>query len=267
MNKDISEILKGWPYAPGEITARLVNGQDGKPKVQLRLDLGLLQMETEGRPDGARPHGAESLLDFHENRLKAHIKEKGGDEGFCLLPCVCTALREEGLQYYFRYLAMFSLGEFAAVERDTRRNLRLFDFMHRYAAEPADRVSLEIYRPYVLMMMARARALAAAESGRIDEAVGAVEEGLESIREFLRVIGQEKIFEESCEAGILKKLKKDLEQALPLREHAAEDSLGCLKKDLAKAVDREQFEEAAKLRDRIQRLEDSEDAEEEPGRS
>ena len=37
--------------------ARKIVGEDGKEKLQVRLDLGLLQMELNGRPDGERPHG------------------------------------------------------------------------------------------------------------------------------------------------------------------------------------------------------------------
>lgn len=255
MNKDISEIIAGWPYEPGEIIARIVEGRDGKPKLQFRLDLGLLQMETEGRPDGARPHEAESLLDFHEDRLRAHVEKHGDEEGFRLIPCICTALREEGLQYYFRYLAMFSLGEFVAVERDASRNLRLFDFVRKYAAEPADRMSLEVYRPYVLMMMSRARALREAACGRTEEGIAAIDEGLTSIRDFLKELGQEKIFEDSCEVCILQKLRKELAGTVNPRAQPHEDSICRLKKALAGAIDREQFEDAARLRDEIHQLE------------
>ena len=33
----------------------------------MRIDLGLLQMEINGRPDGQRPQGSESLLDWQES--------------------------------------------------------------------------------------------------------------------------------------------------------------------------------------------------------
>ena len=84
MSLDISHILKKWPYRPGEVTARRISGRDGREKIQLRLDLGLLQMEASGRPDGERPHGFESLLAYHENRLQRHRDQHGGDEGFSL---------------------------------------------------------------------------------------------------------------------------------------------------------------------------------------
>jgi hypothetical protein len=62
-SRDITPVLKGWDYEPGTINVRKVVGNDGIPKLQMRLDLGLFQMEMTGRPDGVRPHGHESLLD------------------------------------------------------------------------------------------------------------------------------------------------------------------------------------------------------------
>src|ERR1043166_4331588 len=72
-NKDILPLLKGWDYEPGTINVRKINGADGQPKLQMRLDLGLLQMELDGRPDGTRPHGCDSLLDYFEKLLREQI--------------------------------------------------------------------------------------------------------------------------------------------------------------------------------------------------
>ena len=77
MSKDITDILEGWEYKPKEISARKIIGKDGKEKIQLRLDLGLLQMEIDGRPDGKKPYGYESLLEYYKSLLKNHIKKYG----------------------------------------------------------------------------------------------------------------------------------------------------------------------------------------------
>lgn len=69
MSPDLTAILQDWPYEPGQINARLIRGDDGEPKIQLRLDLGILQMEAEARPDGQRPHGFDSLLEYYEARI------------------------------------------------------------------------------------------------------------------------------------------------------------------------------------------------------
>ena len=43
----------------------------------MRVELGLLQMELTGRPDGVRPHGFDSLLDYFESKLKEHESTNG----------------------------------------------------------------------------------------------------------------------------------------------------------------------------------------------
>jgi hypothetical protein len=70
MSFDISHVLNEWPYQPGEIQVRRFKGKDGCEKIQLRVDVGLLQMNGQGRPDGKRPFGRESLLEHHHARLE-----------------------------------------------------------------------------------------------------------------------------------------------------------------------------------------------------
>src|SRR5437868_2516483 len=93
--KDITPVLKGWDYEPGTVNVRKISGADGRPKLQMRLDLGLLQMEMQGRPDGLRPHGHESLLEYYESRLGEHKRRNGTELGFHLTRGQCQALREE----------------------------------------------------------------------------------------------------------------------------------------------------------------------------
>ena len=119
--KDITPILKGWDHEPGTINVRKVAGYDGMPKLQMRLDLGLLQMEMTGRPDGVRPHGCESLLDYFDQLLNEHRKAHGSELGFNLDASQCQQLREEAAMYYHRYLSLFVLEEFPDVIRDTAR--------------------------------------------------------------------------------------------------------------------------------------------------
>jgi len=255
MTMDISGIIKDWGYVPGEVSARIIEGADGRPKVQLRVDLGVLQMEIDGRPDGARPRGAKSLLDYHESCLQKHVDEHGSDDGFSLESAQCAKLREEGVQYYFRYLALFSLRAYDEVIRDTTRNLRLFDFVRKYGREEPDRLALEVYRPYVIMMLSRSKALDRFAHGLLDKALAALDEGIEAIRLFLVDIGQEKILEESREVTMLRSLKQELVQSSQGSPEKAGERLEELKKGLDEAIAREEFEMAARLRDEIRILE------------
>src|SRR5205809_890337 len=66
MSLDLNDLLKDWPHEPGRLNVRKIRGRDGKEKLQLRIDLGVIQMEMEGRPDGQQPHGHGSLLAYHQ---------------------------------------------------------------------------------------------------------------------------------------------------------------------------------------------------------
>ena len=66
---DLRKILRGWPYDP-ENDARILQGEDSRGILQVRTPMGLEQYELDGRPDGTRPHGLESALEFHQRRLE-----------------------------------------------------------------------------------------------------------------------------------------------------------------------------------------------------
>ena len=76
MNPDLTELLQGWHYEPGKINVRLIETSDGVSYIQVRLDLGILQMCLDGRPDGQRPEGFESVLDLYESWIEE--TERGG---------------------------------------------------------------------------------------------------------------------------------------------------------------------------------------------
>ena len=129
----------------------------------MRIDLGLIQMELSGRPDGERPDGHESLLEVFEAKAQAALE--AGD-AYSLDAESCALLMREGLQYYHRYLSAFHLERFDLVSRDTERNLRLFRFVAKYAARQRDKIEFDQYRPYVQMMHTRAARFKGLESRR-----------------------------------------------------------------------------------------------------
>lgn len=245
VSKDIAPILKGWDYESGTINVRKVIGLDGVPKLQMRLDLGLLQMEMSGRPDGEKPHGCESLLEYYEQRLKDYKREHGTELGFILTADECEALRSEAVMYYHRYLSLLVLEEFDGVVRDTARNLRVIDFCGKFAEEEQDRLVLEQYRPYITMMNARAQASLLFKAKKYRQALAAVEDGLERIREFFVRFGQEDAYNESNEVKVLKRFARDVRKKLPV------DPIEKLQRELDRAVEEERYEEAARLRDEI----------------
>src|SRR2546428_12390056 len=126
MSLDLNSILNDWPHENGNIKVRKIAGLDGREKLQLRVDLGVLQMEMTGRPDGQRPHNCESLLAYPQTRA---VRADEHAEDYELSPGQCTELQQEGIQYYHRYLSLFQLNDFARVVRGTQRNLDIFDLV------------------------------------------------------------------------------------------------------------------------------------------
>ena len=247
INKDIAPLLRGWDYEPGTINVRKISGADGAPKLQMRLDLGLLQMEFTGRPDGVKPHGFESLLEYFESQLTDHQKRNGTELGFHLTRDQCQSLREEAVMYYHRYLSLFVLEDFHGVVRDTSRNLRVLDLCGRYAHEEQDRLILEQYRPYITMMNARAAASLKFKDERYAEALKIVQEGMNSIKEFFHRFGQDDGYAQSNEVKVLKRFARDIRKKMPI------DPIAKLKTQLDRAVKGEHYELAARLRDEIKR--------------
>jgi UvrB/uvrC motif len=244
LSKDITPILYGWDHEPDEFQVRIVAGLDGRDKLQRRIDLGIIQMELSGRPDGERPFGHESLLDYHE----AKALEGKTPGNYKLDTDACEALMAEGVQYYHRYLASYHLRRFDLVVRDTDRNLRLFAFAVKHAVDRRDKVQFDQYRPYVTMM--KARALGADAMDRNDHlgAIRYLDEGIEAIRAFLREYDQEEDQIQCRELSRLLRIRREVEQMRPVGPAER------LEQQLELAVTLEKYEEAARIRDQLARL-------------
>ena len=245
---DLQTALRDWPYEPEKISVRKILGADGAARIQMRVELGILQMEAEGRPDGAKPHGCESLLAYHQSRLAKHQQRNGTMLGFGLSREECHALRLEASLYYRRYVALFVLEDYAKVFRDTLHSLAIFDLCHDHALEPEDRLSLEEFRPYVLAMDARARAYHAMEEGEPASALAHVNRGVMHIKAHFDAYGQPEAEQNSEELRILRALGRELGERVP------KDSLVVTRKALRAAIEQERFEEAARLRDALKNL-------------
>lgn len=248
MNHDISVLLRGWEYSANEVTVRKITGVDGSEKIQMRLDLGLLQMELHGRPDGQHPQGYESLLELHLARRRIHGEMNGDEDTFELTGDECSELKQEAMQYYYRYLSLFHLGDYAGVIRDTQRNLQAFDLVREHAEDDNERTSLEQFRPYVLMMNTRAKACLLLEDQEFDRALDKIESGIERIRDFFNEVERPDLAENCREIAFLSDWSERIRSNRPL---SPQDRL---KHELRMAVEAEDYERAAKLRDEIKEL-------------
>lgn len=249
MHFDISHLLDQWEYQPGKVTVRRFRGKDGRERIQLRVDLGVLQMYAEGRPDGKRPFGHESLLEHHAARLKRHLEEHpDGAADFVLSAEECSKLQQEAIQYHHRYICLFQIEDFPAVLRDTERNTAAFDFVTRYAETEDMAWSVEQFRPQLTMMHTRARALIALREDRHPEAVAHIEAGLEALRNFYRSNNRNDLLDSSGEIHSLETWLDEVRTHQPLSERDK------LLLELNDAVTREDYEKAARVRDTLRGL-------------
>lgn len=240
--KHLDYLLQQWPFDPDCVCVRLVKGCDGRDVIQLRLDLGILQMETSGRPDGTKPNGFDSLL--HEL-----LDAEQQDPDFELDEDTCMEIDREFVQYYQRRVAWLRLQFFDRAVQDAEHTLALMDFCRDHSPDEQWTLRHEQHRAFVLFHKTQAAALASIEEEAAAEALKHVSEGLEQIRESFVDMGWEDQFESD---------------ELVLRLHQLKDSLcdeysigKSLRERLAEAVATEQYELAARLRDELTKRTDT----------
>ena len=243
---DLRRILKSWPYDP-EHDARIVHGDDGREVLQVRTPLGIEQYEMDGRPDGLRPHGMESALEYQLHCLN-QAKFSGREADFELSPEECSELFQEGTLYYFRYVRLFQLKDWPRTIRDTARNLRSFDFLHRYARREEDQQFLEKWRPYILRLNACAAVMQEMDKGAYDEALKLAHEAIRKIESLEEQEDDTFKFERDRAVMALRELESQIRKNRPLSE------LEQLEHQLRRAIQKQEFERAAHLRDRIREL-------------
>ena len=243
MNCDITGILRNWDYDPANVTARWIKGRDGHMKVQLRLDLGLFQMEIDGRPDGTRPRGYATLLDYYRALSQSTPHNK---KAFTLNTEACAELQQEAVQYYYRYLSFHALRFFDGVIRDTDHNLGLLELASRHAEN--DDLSWQFlqFYPYIRMMNARAKAERAMADKKPEEAAGILQKALDDIQAFLTEYGD--VEKDRPEIDLLNDMMSQL------KDQRTVSNADKLREQLDQAISTENYEKAAVLRDKLNNL-------------
>lgn len=241
---DFDSLLQGWSHVPGEVSARRSSGADGRPVLQLRIDLGILQMEVEGRPDGVKPDGHETYLDA------LRVEEADAGDSFELDDDHCTEIDREFVQFYHRRVAWLALREFDRVVADADHTLALMDFSSAHAPNDDWIEEHEQYRPFVLFHRTQAAALAELQRTDPEAAVLVIDEGFKQLREALAdlaaMVGDDLEDDEAYDFSTkLEELRRSI-----LVEYDLEAPLD---EQLAKAIAHEQYELAAEIRDRMAR--------------
>jgi hypothetical protein len=244
-NPDISDVLDDWPYDPNR-NARIVSAPDGRQRLQIRLRLGLLQMELDGRPDAQRPYGHDTVLDYYQHLLGEYRAEHGTDEGFEIDHDAWEELSAEGILFYERYVVLFQLGDYDRTARDTARNLAMFDLCKHYAERPEDVAAQEQYRPYLIRMHASALAMSQLHDDRHDDARETLQRAIAALDELDEVHTPVFQVELDRARSMLEGMLDDIKV-----ERTTPTEVDNLRDELARAVREERYEDAAQLRDRI----------------
>ncbi|RUL88127.1 hypothetical protein TsocGM_09095 [Tautonia sociabilis] len=264
MRRDIDEALRGWPYDPeiDEVEAREVRARDGRTVVQVRIDLGILQMELDGRPDGACPRGFTTYLDYlrHRSRIRRRRRNAPVDSGpsaWTMSAEQCSEADRELVQFYHRRVAMLALQHYDRALRDADHSLSLMDFIADFGPTPDYVDRHERLRGGILFDRTQAAAAMALERSRPEEAIDAIREGIDRLERHCReqspaedlgrtefLAGSEEL--ESSDLAFVERLRR-LEAEV--RHHFEVPKT--LKEQLDEAVEHEDYETAARLRDQI----------------
>jgi len=236
---DIDDVLRAWPYEPGTISVRRVRAEDGREVLQMRIEMGVLQMETSGRPDGEHPQGYDTYLDWVED-LESRTPQR-----FQLDEQQCGEMDREFLQYYHRRICWLALREFRQVVDDADHTLRLMDFAAEHSPSEEWTLSHERYRTFVLFHRTQAMALHELEQSHPEMALQEITNGLKQIQHVFDAIEADEQFEADEQVKQLVKLKQWLRQEYQIGPS--------LEEQLADAVAAEKYELAARLRDQINR--------------
>ena len=205
--QDIDSVLQEWPYQPGVISARLVRSGDGREVLQMRIELGVLQMELDGRPDGLKPDGAPTYLELM-------IKKAEADPSYVLTEDECFEIDREFLQYYHRRICCLALREFRRAMVDADHTLRLMDFVATHSPDRDWTLSHEQYRPFVLFHRTQAAAMVALDDSTAEAAIEEINTGLDAMRKVFVDHDAADQFEQDELVGHLRELKESLRRGV-----------------------------------------------------
>lgn len=268
MRRDIDEALKSWPHDPrdGELAARSVRARDGRSVLQIRLELGILQMEVDGRPDGTRPRGFPSYLDYLRHRAADRPNRRRSDRArpWKMGPEHSAEVDREFVQYYHRRMAWLSLHHYEQALADADHTLALMDFIVDHGPDAEYIARHERYRGLVLYHRTQAAAALALETRKPEDAIDALREGIELLGQHIRGRDDDDHHpwsdDEPSEprsdsdpfrsaphdAALiehLRQLEQEIRKTFPVSK--------TLREQLAEAVEREDYESAARIRDQI----------------
>ncbi len=233
----IDDLLNDWPFSTGQILVRQIQGADGRDLLQMRVDMGIIQMEVSGRPDGATFDGSATYYDF----LAALSFAEG--EKFELDEDRCIEIDREFYQFYHRRICWLTLKRYEEAAKDAQHTLSLMDFSSAYAPDDEWAMLHEQYRPFVLFHKIQALALIQLEESDPEAAINLIDQGLKDMEAVFEKHDAAEHFEEDAFVIKLREMRESVKEHYELGPTLTEQ--------LAEAIAAEQYELAAELRDRI----------------
>jgi hypothetical protein len=242
VSEHIDDALRGWEHTPGAVQARLVQGGDGRQVIQMRVELGILQLEMRGRPDGTLAHGFATCFDYL--RGEAARPERAGAP-FMLSEEQCQEADREFVQFYHRRICWLALKQYDRALADADHTLAFMDFVRDHSPGEEYTQAHEQYRGFVVFQRTQAAAARALEQNDPEGAIDEIRAGLERLRGFFAAYDAEEQMEEDGMVQHLRRIQDSLRQ-----QHGI---AATLQEQLDQAIANEQYEEAARLRDALRR--------------
>jgi hypothetical protein len=236
----LDDIFSEWSFDPSLLNARLIQGKDGRDVIQMRVDMGILQMETTGRPDGESFRQHESVLEYLQTVQTVEPEYE-------LTEAECNEVDREFMQFYHRRICWLRLQYYRRAVMDADHTLRLMDLSEAMSPDEEWSGAHEQYRPFVLFHRTQAEALGELEEHSAEQAVQAINAGLQTMREFFTKYEAEEHFETDELVMRLVDLREKMRSEYDVGQTLTEQ--------LEQAVEMEQYELAAKLRDEMSRRE------------
>ena len=236
----LDDLLSDWEFNPTTLNVRLIKGKDGRDVIQMRVDMGILQLETTGRPDGEQVNECETYLEY----LQAKTLD---DSSYQLTDTDCNEIDREFMQFYHRRICWLRLQYYNRAVMDADHTLRLMDICEKTCDDEEWNSTHEQYRPFVLFHRTQAAALGALEENSAEEAVQELNAGLETMRKFFVKHEADEHYDSDELVVRLTELRESLRDEYEVGQ--------TLKERLSAAVEQEQYELAARLRDELSRRE------------
>ena len=233
----LDHLLVDWPFAAGNILVRQMQGADGRDVLQMRVDMGIIQMEQTKRPDGVQPKGFDTYYDY----LVSLSFEEG--ESFQLDEGRCNEIEREFYQFYHRRVCWLTLKRYPEAAKDAQHTLVLMDFSSSFAPDPEWALVHEQYRPFVMFHKIQSLALIQLEESKPERGIHEIDNGLEVLAEVFKKHDASEHFDEDAFVIKLREMRSSIIEHYELGPTLAEQ--------LAEAIAEEQYELAAELRDRM----------------